>query len=186
MDSLDEAGYVYYLQTEFELFDVIERLPYVTVAVINGPCLGNAAELVLGCDFRLASTTATFGLSETKVGFSAPTQRLPHFVPVSVAKDLLFRGRILAAEEAGALNLFHEVVAPEELAERARAFLAELAQLPPVAIRLTKQKLALSYGPGAPGADDQMACALECYRTNDFREGVAAFFAKRAPNFTGT
>src|SRR3954452_19123806 len=90
MDELDENGYTHYIHTEFELFDLVDTLPFITVAVINGPCIGNAAELALGCDFRIASTTSSFGLAETRVGFPGPTQRLTQYVPIGVAKDLLF------------------------------------------------------------------------------------------------
>ncbi len=185
MAQLDEQGYVHYLRTEFELFETIEALPFITVAVIVGPCLGNAAELVLGCDFRIASTSASFGLAETRVGFQGPSQRITRYVSLGIAKDLLFRGRILSASECHALALVHEVVPQEELSARADAFAAELALLPPVAVRLTKRNLAAGYSETSSGADLEIQAALECYRTDDFREGVAAFFAKRQPNFTG-
>jgi enoyl-CoA hydratase/carnithine racemase len=186
MEQLDESGYVHYINTEFELFHRIDVLPFITVAVISGPCLGNAAELVLGCDFRIAASTAVFGLAETRVGFQGPTQRLTQYVPIGVAKDLLFRGRILDAGEALALGLFNEVVDPVALPALGRSFAEELAQLPPVAVRITKRNIASAYEAMSSGTDQEIASSLECYRTTDFREGVAAFFAKRQPNFTGS
>jgi enoyl-CoA hydratase/carnithine racemase len=185
MSTLGLAGYQHYIHTEFALFAAIDVLPFITAAVVNGPCLGNAAELALACDFRLASRTSVFGLAETRVGFQGPTQRITQYVPMGIAKDLLYRGRILDADESLRFGLVSEVAEPDDLLARSVTFAAELAALPPVAIRETKRNIAAAYAAARSGDEADIRSSVACFHSEDFREGVAAFFAKRPAAFAG-
>lgn len=183
--EMDEQQYRTYIETEFALFDAIEGLPFITIAALEGPCLGNAAEMALACDYRLASSTSRFGLAETRIGFQGPADRITKYVGIGLAKKLLYAGEIIIAGEAEALGLVTEVVEPERLDERVAAFAAECAALPAVAIRATKRNLARAYRTTPEMVEGEIAASLECYRTSDFREGVTAFFEKRSPQFRG-
>lgn len=183
--EMDETQYRAYIEAEFGLFDAIETLPMLTVAALEGPCLGNAAEMALACDYRIASSAARFGLAETRVGFQGPSDRITKFVGIGVAKNLLYQGLILTAAEAQGHGLVTDVAEPEALDQRVMDFTAELAALPAVAIRATKRNLGRAYATPREVIEAEIAASLECYRTSDFREGVAAFFEKRPAKFLG-
>jgi enoyl-CoA hydratase/carnithine racemase len=183
--EMDEQSYRTYIETEFALFDAIEELPFVTIAALEGPCLGNAAEMALACDYRVAASTSRFGLAETRVGFQGPADRITKYVGIGVAKKLLYAGLIITAAEAESMGIVSEVVAPEELDARVRAFAEECAALPAVAIRATKRNLARAYATTREMVEGEIAASVECYRTSDFREGVTAFFEKRPARFLG-
>jgi enoyl-CoA hydratase/carnithine racemase len=183
--TMEEAEYRTYIQTEFRLFEALERLPCITIAAIQGPCLGNAAQMALACDYRLASHDSRFGLAETRVGFQGPSDLITKYVGIGVAKKLLYGGLILTAPEAEGYGLISEVVQAADLDARLHVFAAECEALPAVAIRITKRNLARAYGGSQEMIDAEIAASLECYRTLDFREGVSAFFEKRPPQFRG-
>jgi enoyl-CoA hydratase/carnithine racemase len=183
--EMDEQQYRHYIETEFALFDAIEGLPFLTIAAMEGPCLGNAAEMALACDYRIAASTARFGLAETRVGFQGPADRITKYVGIGVAKKLLYAGLIITAAESEAMGIVSEVVAPDALDARLREFAAECAALPAVAIRATKRNLARAYATTREMIEGEIAASLECYRTTDFREGVTAFFEKRPARFQG-
>lgn len=183
--TMEEAEYRTYIQTEFRLFDAIERLPCITIAAIQGPCLGNAAQMALACDYRVASSDSRFGLAETRVGFQGPSDLITKYVGIGIAKKLLYGGLILTAPEAEAYGLISEVVPSGGVDERLHVFAAECAALPAVAIRITKRNLARAYGGTQEMIDAEIAASIECYHTLDFREGVSAFFEKRPAKFRG-
>lgn len=123
------------------LFARILRLPLPTVAAVDGPALGGGAELAYACDLRVCTDRAYFGQPEVRLGILAgagATYRLPRLVGEGLAKELLFTGRRLPAEEALAVRLVSKVTAPEELLDAAHALLDEVAKGSPLALRLTK------------------------------------------------
>jgi enoyl-CoA hydratase/carnithine racemase len=185
MGEMDAATYQYYIQTEFALFAALEVLPQITVAVLQGACVGNAAELALACDLRVADESVRFGLAETRVGFQGPATRLTRYVGLGVAKDLLYFGRILDGNRAHQLGLITELASSDALASTLDRVVTDAAALPAVAIRWTKQNVQRAYAPNEGSVDAEIAASLACYQTADFREGVAAFAARRAPIFRG-
>lgn len=183
--AMDPETYERYIRTEFELFGAVETLPMITVAALTGLCLGNAAELALACDFRLASTELRFGLAETRVGFQGPAQRLTRYVGLGVAKDLLYFGRIIDASRSEELGLVTASVAANQFDETVARFAEEAAALPAVAIGWTKRNVARAYAPAEGSLEAEIDASQACYQTEDFREGVAAFAEKRSPRFQG-
>jgi len=123
------------------LFARILKLPLPTLAAIDGPALGGGAELAYACDLRICTDRAYFGQPEVRLGILAgagATYRLPRLVGEGLAKELLFTGRRLSAEEALAVRLVSKVTPPAELLDAAHGLLDEVAKGSPFALRLTK------------------------------------------------
>jgi enoyl-CoA hydratase len=121
--------------------NAVAAIPRATIASVSGFALGGGCELALACDFRIASSRAKFGQPEIALGIipgGGGTQRLARLVGSSRAKDLIFSGRTVGAEEALAMGLVDRVVAPDELDEAAAAWAAELAAGPGEGIALAK------------------------------------------------
>jgi enoyl-CoA hydratase/carnithine racemase len=181
--DMDDRTWAHYIRSEFALFAAIDVLPFVTVAVIDGVCLGNAAELALACDLRLMADRARFGLPETAVGFQGPAQRLTRHVGLGTAKRLLFEGVVLSGEDALALELAQWVAPAAELDAVARSTAERYAKLPPLAVLETKRNLAEAYA--LPPMENEIQSSLTTAGTEDALEGRTAFFEKRAPVFRG-
>jgi len=184
--DMSPETYLQYVETEYALFRAIEVLPILTVAVIRGgSCVGNAAEIALACDFRIAVESARIGWPEIHVGFVAPSQRLARFVGIGRAKDILFSGRLLKAPQAAALGLLTTVVPADEVEAAAVKLIEQCASRAPVSVRVTKAALerAYSFPPENPGLE--ISAAAESYATQDCREGATAILERRAPVFVG-
>lgn len=168
---------------------ILERLAKPTIAAIHGYALGGGLELAMGCDFRYLATDAQVGQPEIKLGLipgGGGTQRLTRIVGIQRAKELVFTGRFVGADEALASTLADKVFPPEELLERAMADAAGLATGPTRAIGAAKR--AINDGIGEPmgrALEIEAEAFNECFWTEDAREGVAAFVAKRPPVFEG-
>ena len=184
--DMDEETYLDYVRTEYALFRAIEVLPLVTVAVLpGGACVGNAAEIAIACDFRVAADSVRIGWPEIHVGFIAPSQRLARFVGIGRAKEILLTGRLLRAPEARELGLLTTVVPAAEVSDAADKLIASLAQRAPVAVRVTKAGIERAYSFPAENPGLEVAGAAESYATDDCREGATAILERRAPVFVG-
>lgn len=159
------------------------------VCAINGVAAGAGASLAFACDYRLASTEASFIQAFIKVGLipdSGACFLLPRLVGMGRAMELMMTGRKVPAEEALQVGLVNELCAPDTLMEKARALAGQLAAGPTKAYGLLKRAM-----------NKAMDCDLETYlnyeadlqeiagRTMDFKEGVSAFTEKRTPVFQG-
>jgi enoyl-CoA hydratase len=159
----------------------LEDFPRPTLAAIDGYALGGGLELALACDLRVASKTAKVGLPETTLGIfpaAGGTWRLPRLVGLGRAKDLVFTGRILDADEAFALGLFERLVDRDALGE-ATQLAAQIAQQAPLAVQVAK----LSLNSLARGADPSTVERLGQALLNDSAEKNArmtSFLNKRA------
>jgi enoyl-CoA hydratase len=167
----------------------IEQLTKPVIAAVNGFALGGGCELALACDIRLASDNARFGQPEVNLGVIpgfAGTQRLPRLIGKGRAKEILFTGDMVAAEEAFRLGLVNRVTAAEELLPAARKLAQKIAGKGAVAIALCKD----AVNNGLEMESDK-ACRYEadqfalCFATADQKEGMAAFLEKRPANFQG-
>lgn len=172
-----------------EVFAAIETMPKPVIAAVNGYALGGGCELAMACDLRIAAETAKFGQPETNVGIIpgfGGTQRLPRLIGKGRALELIFTGEMITATEAERLGLVNKVVPAAELLPEARRMAAKIATKSPLILRLAKN--AVNYG---LNADLETACAYEasllglCFASEDKREGMAAFIAKRQPHFQG-
>ena len=166
-----------------------ERCPKPVVAELRGYAFGVGLELALACDFRLAADSAQLGFPEVRLGMipgSGGTQRLARLIGLGRAKDVIMRGRRLGADEALALGLVTEVVAPDALGAAVRRLLDELAELPPLALAVAKRVLNTVYdAPLHAGLEIEGFAYGMLRSTDDFREGVEAFGEKRKPKFEG-
>jgi enoyl-CoA hydratase/carnithine racemase len=157
--DLDPAAIADYYRETGGVYERVARLPQPTISAIAGHCLGGGFELALATDFRIADTTASFGLPEVGIGIlpsSGGTLRLTRLLGTARAKELILLGDRFGAEHARALGLVTEVVPEGESLPRALALAERLAALPPLALSVAKQVI-----DATPGASDEAALALE-------------------------
>ena len=178
-----------YIHTIRNLFTAIEMLPKPVIAAVNGVALGGGTELALASDIRIASISATMGLTETRLAIipgAGGTQRLPRLVGKGKAKELIFTGRRVGAEEALSIGLVNQICAPAELLTQAHQMAAMICEAGPVAIQ--QAKYAINYG---METDLHTGLAIESNAywitipTEDRLEGLAAFREKRKPEYKG-
>lgn len=172
-----------------ETVSAVAGAPIPVIAAINGAAFGGGLELALACDIRLASSSASMGLTETTLAIipgGGGTQRLPRLIGPGRAKELIFTGRRITAGEAHALGIVEEVCEPDMLLARAGELAARIAANGPVAVRAAKE--AIDRGLQLP-LEQALALETELYArtigTADRREGLAAFREKRAPQYRG-
>jgi enoyl-CoA hydratase len=162
-----------------DAFNAVAALPRPTIASISGFALGGGCELALACDFRIASTKAKLGQPEILLGIipgGGGTQRLARLVGPARAKDLIFTGRQVGAEEALRIGLVDRVTEPEELEAAALAWAAELAAGPSEALALAKSAIDRGLsGTLAASLDLEQELFVEVFRTDDARIGIASF-----------
>ncbi|MDX2381537.1 MAG: enoyl-CoA hydratase-related protein [Acidimicrobiia bacterium] len=159
--------------------DAVAALPRFVIAAVGGYALGGGCELALACDYRIASERAVFGQPEILLGVipgGGGTQRLPRVVGPSRAKEMCITGRQVKAEDALQIGLVDEVVAPDQLHERARDLAAQVATGPLVSQGICKR--AIDDGLSMPLADGllaERAAFVEAFRTEDSQIGVQSF-----------
>ena len=162
-----------------DALEAVAGIPRVTIAAVGGYALGGGCELALACDLRLASERARFGQPEILLGIipgGGGTQRLARLVGPSRAKDLIFSGRQVGAEEALRIGLVDRVVATDEFETAALAWAADFAAGPSTVAGLAKQ--AIDRGLDLDLADGlrlEQALFAEAFRTDDSQIGVASF-----------
>jgi enoyl-CoA hydratase len=164
---------------------LLETMPKPTIAAVNGFALGGGCELALACDIRFGSSSARFGQPEVNLGIIpgwGGTQRLARVCGLGVAKDLIFTGRIVDADEALRVGLVSAVYDP--VLERARETANLLASKSRVSLRLMKELANRSLGGDHSANLDAEADAFgELFATADAKEGLEAFVEKRDPSF---
>jgi 2-oxoglutaroyl-CoA hydrolase len=166
-----------------------ERCTKPVIAALQGYCFGVGLELALACDFRVAADDLQLAFPEVTIGMipgSGGTQRLARLVGLGRAKDIVMRGRRVAAEEALALGLVTEVVPADELDGTVTRLVGELSRHSPLALAMAKRVLNQAYeGPLSQGLVLEGLAYGMLQRTHDFREGVESFAEKRKPQFRG-
>src|SRR3954470_11666418 len=160
-------------------FDGVAAIPRPVIAAINGFALGGGMELALSCDLRVAGETARMGQPEILLGIipgAGGTQRLPRLIGPARAKDLIWTGRQVRADEALAIGLVDRVVAADELEDAAVAWAAELASGAVVAMGLAKCAIDDGLdGSLARGNNIEAEAFVEVFGTEDATTGVASF-----------
>ena len=171
------------------LMSAVEAHEAVVIAAVNGVALGGGCELCLAADLRIAAEHAVFGQPEPAIGIipgAGATQRLPRFVGLGRAKELILTGARWDAKTALAYGLVNEVVPKAELMPAARAMADRILALGPLAIRLSKMALNLSAQlPLAAGLVYESTAQAITFASKDKMEGTGAFLEKRKPRFTG-
>ncbi len=167
----------------------IETLKKPVVAAVNGVALGTGCEIALACDLVVASRNARFGQTEVNVGLipgAGGTQRLPRIVGLKRAKELIFTGRLLDADEALQLGLVNRVVDAGDLRKAVNELAQKLMEKSPVILRFAKRCINRSIETDLrAGLNFESKLFSQCFGTEDQKEGVAAFLEKRQPRFSG-
>lgn len=169
--------------------DALLRCPIPVIAAVNGPAVGWGMELALMADLRVASERARFGELFVLRGLCcdvAGLARLAQLVGREHAAALLYTGAVVDAGEALRIGLVSRVVAHERLLDEALSLAERIAANPPLAVRKLKAGLARALDPDWDDLGRWVAASLaELFRSEDHREGVAAFLDKRPPRFQG-
>lgn len=168
---------------------LLETMPKPTLAAINGFALGGGCELALACDLRLASSTAKLGQPEINLGILpgwGGSVRLARTTTLGYAKELIFTGRTIDAEEALRHGLVNAVYEPEELIPRALELAAELAAKSGFALAYAKEAVNLALqGDHRANLETEARLFSMAFSSRDQKEGMAAFVEKRKPDFRG-
>jgi 2-(1,2-epoxy-1,2-dihydrophenyl)acetyl-CoA isomerase len=167
----------------------LRSLPLPVVCAVNGVAAGAGASIALACDLVIATRSASFIQAFCKIGLipdAGSTAFLPRRVGMARAMGLAMLGDKLSAEQAAAWGLIWQCVADDVFASSVETLVAALATAPTRGLAATKRAL---YASATHTLDQQLALERELQqelgRSDDYREGVAAFLAKRPPNFTG-
>lgn len=167
----------------------LQALDRPVIAAINGHALGGGCELAMACDIRIADEQANLGQPEVRLGLmpgAGGTQQLPRLVPIGQAKRMLFTGRPLNAAQALSIGLVDEVVPQGQTLDTALKLVDEIAVNPPLAVAQIKRAVNLGLTQSlTDGLKLEAALFGDLFGTEDIREGVSAFLAKRAPVFKG-
>jgi enoyl-CoA hydratase len=171
------------------VFDEIAAFPKPTIAMINGFALGGGCELALACDIRIAARSARLGQPEIRLGLipgGGGTQRLPRFVGLGQALRLTLTGDMIGADEAARLGLVEMVVPHDELRAQTLELAARMAAMSPLTLRVAKEAVRASEQlPIEDGIRYERDLFCLCFSSEDKEEGVAAFLAKRQPEWKG-
>lgn len=167
----------------------IERLPIPAIAAVNGFALGGGMEMALSCDFIYASENASVGLPETNLGLIpgfGGTQRLSRLIGPNQAKELIYTGKIIPAQQAQSLGLVNQVFPADALMDEVTAVARLMMAKGKVSLRAAKEAI-------NNGLDTDLATGLKieqdafaiCMASEDAHEGTLAFIEKRKANFRG-
>ncbi len=165
--------------------DTIERCPVPTIAAITGPCTGGGAAIAACCDLRVCDPGLKFGFPIARTLGNclsiSSLARLSALIGQARVREIVFTARLIGSEEAQAVGLVSEVA--DDPVARARELTERLKGHAPITMRVTKEGLRRLRADGA-GADDRDLIEA-AYMSEDFREGMEAFLAKRKPEFKG-
>lgn len=171
------------------VFQMLEDLPFPTIAAVNGFALGGGLELAMSCDFIVAAKTAKLGLPEVSLGLIpgyGGTQRLARFVGKSLARLMVLTGDIYTAEQCEKWGLVAFTTEPAELLPTCKKIAEKIAQRSPKALALAKAAIRRGFDV-AQDAGMKIEAELfhAAFNSQDKVEGTEAFVAKRPPKFTG-
>ncbi len=185
MDSLKAREYSMIGQ---RVLAYIENMEKVVIAAVNGFALGSGCEIAMACDIRIASDKAKFGQPEVKLGLipgHAGTQRLARLVGLGKAKELIFTGDLIDANEALRIGLVNKVTIPEELLNEAKNMAKKIIDVGPTAVKLAKTVINRGID-----ANLTTACSYEMeafsilFSLPESKEGMKAFLEKRPPKWS--
>ena len=172
-----------------DVIKLIRETPIPFIAAVNGVCAGAGSNFALACDLVVAADNATFNEAFVRIGLSPDcggTFFLPRAIGDKLAAELFMTGGTIDAARAAQIGMINRVVPADSLADAAADFASKLAAAPTGSIGRIKRMLNASF---SNDLDAQLAleheCQIESGRSDDFKEGVAAFFEKRPPAFTG-
>lgn len=168
-----------------QVFRKLETLPIPVIAAVNGFALGGGCELAMACDFRLASETAVFAQPETGLGIPpgfGGTQRLPRIVGEGLAREMIYSGRRIDAQEALRVGLVNHVYPTEELMAEAQKLAEKIARNAPIGVRASKAAIDRGIHTDLDrGIGYETVYFGSCFETEDQRDAMSAFLEKRKP-----
>ena len=174
---------------QFARWDRIRKIKKPIIAAVSGFALGGGCELMMHCDMIIASETARSGQPEINIGVmpgAGGTQRLTRAVGKVLAMEMVLTGRQITGEEAFHAGLVNKVVPQEFYLEEAVRLAKEIANRPPIAVRLAKEAVLKSFDTTIEmGLEYERKNFYLCFASEDMREGMAAFIEKRAPHWKG-
>ena len=172
-----------------DVIKLIRETPIPFIAAVNGVCAGAGTNFALACDLVVAADDATFNEAFVRIGLSPDcggTYFLPRAIGEKLAAELFMTGGTIDTERALQIGMINRVVPIDNLGSEAAKFAAKLANAPTGSVGRIKRMLNASF---SNDLTSQLAleheCQIESGKSDDFKEGVAAFFEKRPPNFTG-
>jgi enoyl-CoA hydratase len=188
--TMAEASETEIRQSGFiELFDHLARIQKPLIAAVNGIALGGGCELALACDLILACETAKFGLPEVTIGVipgAGGTQRLTRAIGKALTMEMILNNRQLSAAEALHFGLVNRVLPPERLLDEALTLAESLAARAPLAVRAAKQAINLAFEESlTDGLHTERELFYRLFSTDDQKEGMQAFLARRKPDWKG-
>ncbi|MBW4851624.1 enoyl-CoA hydratase [Bacillus safensis] len=186
MTETEAKGAVRLIQ---QTFIEIESIPVPVIAVMNGHALGGGLELALACDLRIARAGARLGLPETGLAIipgAGGTQRLPRLIGLGKAKELIFTGASLQAEEAIQIGLIEHISVADSLMNDAISLAKQIIKNGPLALKEAKQAIQSSLDHDLhTGLKKEYEAYLRLIDTEDRTEGLQAFQEKRTPQYRG-
>jgi enoyl-CoA hydratase/carnithine racemase len=188
-EAKDEAGFRRVLANGQNITRTMRSLPKPVIAAVNGACAGAGFSFALGCDIRIASDAATFGASFARIGLHPDwggSWYLPRLVGSANACELIFAGSMISAAQAERIGLVNRVVPHGELMPTVLELAATIAKTAPQVVRLAKESIYRSMTSDLETAfARETEVQTECFYSEDFLEGLAAFKEKRRPRFKG-
>jgi len=172
------------------LMNKLQELPIPVIAAVNGFALGGGCEIAMACDFIYASENAMFGLPEITLGIIpgfGGTQRLSRLIGMSMAKEMIFTGKMISADVAKGIGMVNKVCPLEKLMDEVITTTKTIASKGKVSVRAAKQ--AINNG---VNIDLSTGCRIEidafalCFTSLDAKEGALAFLEKRKADFKGS
>jgi 2-(1,2-epoxy-1,2-dihydrophenyl)acetyl-CoA isomerase len=167
----------------------VRELPMPVIAAVNGVCAGAGTNFALACDIVLAAESASFNQGFVKIGLTPDcggTYILPQLVGPKIATELLMTGDTITAKRASEIGMINRVVSDADLMNEAMALATRLAAGPTAALSRIKKLIDQStVSDFKTQLDNEHQSQVKSAQSSDFREGVAAFFEKRPPNFSG-
>ena len=145
----------------FAAYAALEALPMPAIAVVEGPAVGSGCEIAAACDFIVATPAASFRTPEATRGTVGATQRLPRILGKRLAKDLMFTGRTLSAEEAKQLGLVSRLIEPAELEVELQNMRRIVLEAPQQSLRLAKRCIDRGVERDPEGALEEEIAAIE-------------------------
>jgi enoyl-CoA hydratase len=177
------------LRDSISLFDRVRHIGKPLIAAVAGYALGGGCELAMLCDIIIAAENARFGQPEINIGLipgAGGTQRLTRSVGKFVSMDLILTGRMLSAEDALRHGLAARIVPPEIIVDEAVKLGKEIAQKPPISVRLAKLAMTRAFeGRVDDGIELERKLFYLLFATQDAHEGMHAFVDKRQPTYEG-
>lgn len=180
-DALD------YEQRMSEVITPLETLIKPTIAAIRGFAVGGGAALAMACDIRIATPDSRFGFPIARTLGNALNigayARLVDLIGPARTKEMIFRARLMDANEAHTVGLFSEIVEPDVLHQHVQEMAEQIAGNAPLTIQITKEAVRRILAHRRPPHSSDLI--VKAYTSEDFHEGVSAFLEKRKPNWKG-